>query len=198
VEIVYATDQAVDLVRSAQEAMEDLLAAPDIDGELSMRVIEASQCLYRATVLLDEAIESTADSGRGSSSEASEKVEVAVLDRQGVIVSVNDTWRRFATANGGDARRTGPGISYLDICDRAAGDSLAGRVADAVRAALAGFLPAPMRLEVPCHGPNSSRWFDMLISSRLDDGGSCVGATVTFSMSRSLAAPAAGPSAFWG
>ena len=96
-------------------------------------------------------------------------VEVALLDRNGVIVSVNAAWDAFCEANGGDPSLMGVGASYLDACSAAGDDPVAREVAAAITAALQGELPAPMTLEVPCHSPDTSRWFDTLISSRLDD-----------------------------
>ena len=37
------------------------------------------------------------------------EVNVAVLDKDGVIVDVNDLWRRFAQENGGSPEATGVG-----------------------------------------------------------------------------------------
>ena len=102
-------------------------------------------------------------------------VEVALLDRDGVIVWVNQAWQAFAAANGGDPARTGIGVPYLQACAAARDDPVAAEVADAIRAALAGDLPGPLRVEVPCHSPATERWFDVLISSRFDDQGQCVG-----------------------
>jgi len=109
------------------------------------------------------------------------EVEVAILDRSGVIVAVNDAWAGFGAANGADPNRSGVGMSYLGACAAAAGDPVADEVAGAVRCALAGDLPAPARVAIPCHGPDVPRWFDVLVSSRFDDTGACVGATVTLS-----------------
>jgi anti-anti-sigma factor len=112
-------------------------------------------------------------------------VEVALLDRDGTISWVNQAWQAFAAANGGDPARTGPGVSYLQACAAAGDDPVAAEVAAAIRAALAGDLPGLLAVEVPCHSPATERWFDVLISSRLDDHGRCVGATVTLSLARS-------------
>ena len=80
----------------------------------------------------------------------------------------------------GEAIRTGVGMSYLDICDRA--DDVGSReVGASIRAALGGELPAPAVVTVPCDAPGVPRLFDVLVSSRLDDHGRCVGATVTLS-----------------
>jgi PAS domain S-box-containing protein len=108
-------------------------------------------------------------------------VEVALLDRSGVIVSVNDAWTAFAEANGGDPDRTGVGVSYLQVCTQLPGDPFARRVASAIRTALGGGLPAPVQVALPCHTPDAARWFDVLVSSRFDDRGACLGATVTLS-----------------
>ena len=70
--------------------------------------------------------------------------------------------------------------------DRAAAaeDPAAAQVANAIRAALAGRLPGSLTVEVPCHSPYAERWFDVLVSTRRDDDGRSVGATVTLSLTR--------------
>jgi len=78
----------------------------------------------------------------------------------------------------------GPGVSYLDACAAAADDPAAAQVATAIRAALDGRLPGSLTVEVPCHSPYAERWFDVLVSTRLDDDGRSVGATVTLSLTR--------------
>jgi anti-anti-sigma factor len=112
-------------------------------------------------------------------------VEIALLDRNGVIAWVNQAWRAFAASNGGDPARIGPGVSYLQVCAAAEDDPAAGEVAAAIRAALAGDLPGPMTVVVPCHSAAAERWFDVLISSRLDNQGRCMGVAVTLSLARS-------------
>ncbi len=104
--------------------------------------------------------------------------EVALLDRSGVIVAVNAAWEEFCLANGGTLRTAGVGCSYLDACAAAGEDPAARQVEAAIRAALRGELPGPVTVEVPCHAPDESRWFDVLVSSRYDDDGLCLGATV--------------------
>ena len=137
----------------------------------------------------------TAAEGTGSGADVG--VEVALLDRDGVIAWVNQAWRAFAAANGGDPARTGAGVSYLQACAAVGDDPVAAEVAAAIRTALAGDLPDALRIEVPCHSPAAERWFDMLISSRFADDGRRLGATVTLSLARSrpqlrVASPARG------
>jgi hypothetical protein len=109
-------------------------------------------------------------------------VEVALLDSAGVIVWVDQAWHDFCLANGGDPDRAGVGRSFLAICDDAAGtDPCSALVATAVRTALSGGLPAPTRVLVSCPRPERPREFDVLVSSRRDDRGGVLGATVTLS-----------------
>ena len=103
--------------------------------------------------------------------------EVALLDLDGVIVGVNTAWQRFCLANGGNLAACGPGRSYLEICDGAR-DHGSRAVARAIRAALAETGPVIAKITIGCHSPASDRWLDVLVSSRIDDGGRCVGATV--------------------
>ncbi len=114
-------------------------------------------------------------------------VIVTLLDRTGVIVAVNQEWQKFCLENGGDPARCGVGISYLDVCDRA-GEDTADDVAECIRAALLGDVLAPLTVRIPCDGPAQPRWFDVLISSRLDDSGQCIGATVMLAPVRAATA----------
>jgi LuxR family transcriptional regulator, maltose regulon positive regulatory protein len=120
------------------------------------------------------------ESGTAETGSRSTAVEWALLDERGVIVAVNDGWRSFSAQNGWDSRRTGVGMSYLRICDEAQ-DAVSTRIAEAVRSAITGVLPAPMGVRIPSDGPEAPTALDVLVSSRFDDGGRCVGATVTFS-----------------
>lgn len=108
-------------------------------------------------------------------------VEFALLDAEGVIVAVNDAWLAFCRRNGGDVDRCGVGVSYLDICDGAA-DEGSQHVGAAIRAAIAGERPSAVVTTISCDAPDVPRRFDVLVSSRLDDEGRCVGATVALSL----------------
>ena len=110
---------------------------------------------------------------------AASAVEVAVLDCDGVLTSVNRAWREFSAANGGDPERTGVGVSYLAMCASAHGDPWADLVGSALHLAVDGDLPAPSLITVPCHSPDTSRWFEVSVASRYRDNGRCCGATVT-------------------
>lgn len=87
---------------------------------------------------------------------------IAVLDGNGTILAVNAPWEHFATANGVNPAAVGEGVSYLAVCDRAAGSHAgeARRVARAIRALATGRRDG-FRLEYPCHSPDRLRWFAM-------------------------------------
>jgi diguanylate cyclase (GGDEF)-like protein len=86
---------------------------------------------------------------------------VALLDRDGVVVSVNRAWRDFGLARGA-AATAGLGMDYLDVCDRAAeqGEPEAAEAAAMVRTALAGDHPVG-RLACRCSFGDQHLWFTM-------------------------------------
>src|SRR3984957_16988980 len=43
---------------------------------------------------------------------------IALLDPQGLITSVNETWRRFACTNAMQGSGYGVGVNYFEICNR--------------------------------------------------------------------------------
>ncbi len=90
---------------------------------------------------------------------------VALLDPEGIIVSVNEAWRCFAIANAAQAPGHGVGLSYLEICDRAHGADSAGsqQAAAGIRSVLAGTAET-FSLEYPCHSPTQQRWFLMTVA----------------------------------
>ncbi len=98
-------------------------------------------------------------------------VTVALLDRQGIVVSVNQAWRNFADLNGMAPRcNFGVGSDYLAICELA-GLSEEDRSLDAacgIRAVLSG-AAHDFSIEYPCHTEQQQRWFMMTVSP-LGDG----------------------------
>lgn len=89
--------------------------------------------------------------------------EAAVLDSSGVILLVNEAWRRFGRENGAGAA-CGVGIDYLRTCERAAesGDEVAAVVGAALEAVLAGHAPEAA-LDYACHSPSERRWFHLSV-----------------------------------
>ena len=104
--------------------------------------------------------------------------DVAVLDREGRIVTVNDGWLRFERENGGSPEAC-VGTSYLDTWRHAAGkdvphaaEALAGTqaVLDRSRASFA--------LEYPCRESGYERWFAIsVVPLNVPGGGAVVSRT---------------------
>ncbi|MDP1733660.1 MAG: EAL domain-containing protein [Sulfuritalea sp.] len=99
---------------------------------------------------------------------------VAVLDRDGVILEVNDTWRRFALENGDEPGKppahTEVGVNYLAACKTGQGfpNDNALEARDGIQAVLDGRLPG-FRLEYSCHSPTQQRWFIVSVTSLGED-----------------------------
>ncbi|HYN86823.1 MAG TPA: GAF domain-containing protein [Pyrinomonadaceae bacterium] len=100
---------------------------------------------------------------------------IAVLDRGGRIVAVNDAWRRFADENGGAGTSVGVGVNYLKFCGEAAGgDAESRRILRGIEAVLAGEREE-FQMEYPCHSSDEERWFLLHVSPlRLGRGGAVV------------------------
>ncbi|MDD5333235.1 MAG: EAL domain-containing protein [Rhodoferax sp.] len=95
---------------------------------------------------------------------------IALLDAQGSIVSVNQAWRNFASANALQGPDYGVGLNYLAICDNAQGAEAAQaqQVGAGIRAVLAGASDS-FSLEYPCHSSSSQRWFLLLATPLAGD-----------------------------
>jgi PAS domain S-box-containing protein len=90
---------------------------------------------------------------------------IAVADREGNILSVNEAWRQFGSENGATAlARTCEGSNYFEVCRQAvvSGDALAGDALKGMMDVLEGRIPN-FYLEYPCHSTTDNRWFGMRV-----------------------------------
>ncbi len=91
---------------------------------------------------------------------------ISVLDDKGVIVTVNNAWKRFAEANDApDLAQTSLGVSYRDICAAAVGQP-SGDEAGAAWAGIEAVLNKQLdtfSLDYPCDSPTQKRWFRMSV-----------------------------------
>jgi formate hydrogenlyase transcriptional activator len=90
---------------------------------------------------------------------------IAVLDREGNIVYVNDSWDVFARSNGDkELKRTSIGVNYLGVCRKAAAeDEHSVKALEGIESVMNGSLPR-FSLEYPCHSPTVKRWFMMFVT----------------------------------
>ena len=103
---------------------------------------------------------------------------IAVVDKHGTIIAVNEGWEKFALDNGCDSNspNVGVGASYLQVCERAARGSGWGaqEILDGIRGALS-HLQVPFRHEYACHTPTEQRWFSVQVSPLNNaDGGAVI------------------------
>lgn len=90
---------------------------------------------------------------------------VALLDNTGVILAVNEAWRRFATANVLQSSDFFVGQNYLGVCEGAHGECAdeAQAVATGIRNVLSGEAKE-FGIEYPCHSPNEKRWYRLMVT----------------------------------
>jgi diguanylate cyclase (GGDEF)-like protein/PAS domain S-box-containing protein len=90
---------------------------------------------------------------------------VAVLDKRGVIVETNASWRAFAERGGYTGDMTFVGVNYLDALARCNRDD-----APDAEAACEGILSvmlgrsALFQMEYACHAPHERQWFSLKVT----------------------------------
>jgi len=134
-------------------------------------LVEAQESLRRTQAARDEAAASQAAILNGL------PAHIALIDHNGVIVSVNDGWRRFSGSNGLQDAGSGVGENYLGICEQAGQDfgDEASRAAIGIRAVMSGAV-REFSIEYPCHSTTEQRWFRLTVSPLQKDapGGAVV------------------------
>ena len=93
------------------------------------------------------------------------RAQVALLGPSGRIEIVNETWRKFAAANGLRADNFAVGQNYLEICDTSHGESAedATSMSSGIRAVLRGEAPS-FELIYSCHSPTKKFWFKTIVT----------------------------------
>jgi CheY-like chemotaxis protein len=88
---------------------------------------------------------------------------IALIDSAGVIITVNEAWRRFAGANFLGASDFGVGQNYLSVCESEIASSSEGAsgVSKGLREVLQGNAPA-FDYEYTCDSTREKRWFHMM------------------------------------
>jgi diguanylate cyclase (GGDEF)-like protein/PAS domain S-box-containing protein len=86
---------------------------------------------------------------------------IALLDTEGIIISVNDAWWRLTQFSPGH----GVGLNYLEICDSALGEDLSQPhlAADGIRSVLDGSSKS-FSMEYESHAPVEQGWFLMTVT----------------------------------
>ena len=101
---------------------------------------------------------------------------IVVMDGEGTIVDVNDSWVRFALDNGiSSLDKACPGVNYFDVCRQAHGphSEEAAAALKGLESLLAGDI-THFELEYPCDSPDKRRWFAMAAKRLETDGRKCL------------------------
>ncbi len=97
---------------------------------------------------------------------------IAMLDRTGTILFVNDAWSRFARENGSRGSSDSVGSNYFRVCQGVEGPDTEGAAAACrgINAVLEG-VTTNFSMEYPCHAPDVERWFLMTATPLAQEGG---------------------------
>ncbi|WP_455376942.1 PAS domain-containing sensor histidine kinase [Petrachloros mirabilis] len=87
---------------------------------------------------------------------------IAVLDKHGAVVAVNDAWSQFAMSNNAQISPADwIGVNYFEACRNAvAHDELARQALQGLEDVRDG-LRSYFEFQYPCHSPAEQRWFEM-------------------------------------
>lgn len=167
--IVIAINRDISIIKK----MDDKLRS--INSTLETRIDERTQDLQKVNKDLVSEIEQRkiyekelSDSERFLQSILDgQPSNIAILDQDGIIMSVNKGWRDFAIANSANRVTVeGKGLNYLNVLEQAGDVALVAKIRKLLNDD--GDL---IYHEYPCHSPTEKRWFEMIISRfRRNDG----------------------------
>lgn len=101
------------------------------------------------------------------------KSNMAVINRDSVIVATNEAWNRFHLENGGIGDGAAVGVNYLKACKASVEDSYAREAITLIEDVLEG-RRVEANMDYPCHSKSEERWFWMNVSSFPAAGGGAV------------------------
>ena len=85
---------------------------------------------------------------------------IAIVNKHGIIESVNQAWRNFAEENPPLIPNICEGANYFSVCDQVSGKDAdqAQKFSQGIREALSGEIYS-YQMEYPCHSAEEKRWF---------------------------------------
>lgn len=90
---------------------------------------------------------------------------IAMLDRKGNIVAVNESWRKYSDENPFIHNDFGKGIDYIKVCRFCKGvHSAEGKAAAKGIRKILACKAAEFHMEYPCHTQTEYRWFRLIIT----------------------------------
>ncbi len=85
---------------------------------------------------------------------------IAILDKNGVIIETNAAWQNYATVNQMKGSNDSIGVNYLELCDATTGKEAkdAHNVATGIRSVIKGETKEFL-YDYPCHGPDGRHFY---------------------------------------
>ena len=158
--IVDTTLHSADADEEITALIETLHATEHRLEQLTHGEIDTVANLEGRTVLLRDAQEQLrrSDASRQMAILNALSANIALLNPRGLIISVNEGWRKFAIENMLQIPQYAVNASYLEVCDLACGNDSAeaGEVAAGIRSVLNGEAKS-FSLEYPCHSAAERR-----------------------------------------
>lgn len=96
-------------------------------------------------------------------------LEIAILDDAGEILLVNEKWKQFSNMNDGKHSEYWVGENYFSICRDAHNAPESTEVLNGFERLLDGTIDT-LRIEYPCHSPDTQRWAQM-VANLFTEGG---------------------------
>ncbi len=95
------------------------------------------------------------------------EANVCLLDEEGNIEEINNSWLEFARENSAELKYIGKNVNYLAVCEKVdkkdKDAELAKKFAEGIRAVING-QKLSFEMEYPCHSPDTPRWFRGLVT----------------------------------
>jgi len=94
---------------------------------------------------------------------------IALLDQHGNIITINESWKKFADNNGLKTENYGIGSNYITIAAGAKwrDNETGAAVAEGIKKVISGEWPE-FTLEYACHSPDEKRWFQAVVAPLAD------------------------------
>jgi PAS domain S-box-containing protein len=147
------TEGKGELFKQYNEALVRKLEVKTVQLEAANRALEQEMAERKALVQTQAAIVDALPA------------HLALLDSDGVILTVNEPWRQFAIANGLKNPEFAIGTNYLATCDASVGNFSreAKEIASGIREVLRGEL-AQFSIEYPCPTKSERLWFKAIVN----------------------------------